>query len=241
MKLEKVFYWSSRAVLLMVLSITIFLSGVTMAIVFLRIMPLVSPFLSANINQISGSRGAQFISAAFPVREVNQNFMQRMRIDPLIPFFVSVAILRKIKPVDNLLKRFWPGVNGQPASSQVPQAGQVNLPSFDMEVPDISQVLEADGSLPGIVPGDTLNSVRGRYLNFGLSLLFLLLALCFMLLTSWFMKVLVSSFNSQSKNFVSSAAEFSGEIKSLPAVIDELTTDSSPAPVKKKTTAKSKK
>ena len=96
MESKKMFYWFSRIIILITLGTMIFLSGITMAIILVRVLPFVSPFLNANVSSISSAPGAQFVNAAFPVREANSALLQRMRVDPLMPVLIGVSILRKI-------------------------------------------------------------------------------------------------------------------------------------------------
>lgn len=232
MKIEKGLLWLCRFLLLSALAVMIFFSGITLALFLVRVLPFVSPFLSANVSSISSSQGAQFISAAFPVREANQAILNRVKLDPLLPFFVGVAILRKIKPVDNLFKRFVPPRNNVGTAA-------ANQPNLNMEIPDISNVFESDGSLSGVIPGDNLRHFKGRYLNFSLSFLFVLLVIVFVFLTTWFITYFINSFNGQSKKLVSGTAQLSEELQALPAVLDEIYQKD--VPIKKKTVSRSKK
>lgn len=227
--MNKIFYWSSRFVLLVFLGTMIFLSGITMALVIVRVLPFVSPLLNANINAISRSQGAQFINAAYPIGQ-NIPALQRMRMDPLVPLFIGVSILRKIKPIDNLLKRLVPPRNSATNPNNT-ASGSIPSPNFQMQMPDASSVFDSDGSLTGVLSGDNLNSVKGRFMNLGLSFLFLLIVAICVLISSHMFKLLIKSFNTQSKNLVRSTVQISEELKALPAILEELDKDS---PVVKK-------
>ena len=196
-----------------------------------RIMPFISPLLVSNRNAITASQGAQFVNAVYPVSTSNLPLWQRVKIDPLVPVMIGVSVLRRIRPIDNLLKRIIRPGNHAPVSSP----NNIPEPDFSIEIPDLSS---ANNALQGIAPGDThaLERVKGNFLNFGLSLLFLVLVLICMFITTTALRYLINSFNTQSKNLVHGTVELSEEIRSLPALMEDLEKNSKP--VKKKTVSK---
>lgn len=228
MTLNKALYWFLRLLLLLLLGSAIFLTGVTLAMLIVRVLPLTA-FLTSNANTISRAQGAQFINAAYGISSLSGPWWQKIKIDPLVPAFIGISILKKIKPIDNLLKRIIPEQNGN-------YRGRNANPSsnYSFEIPDT-------GRLQGIAPGDSraLEKVKGHFLNIGLAFLFLLLVLfCIFIISSLF-KSFVSSFNTQSKKLVYGTVELSKEIKALPAVMDDLKKNNKS--VKKKATSKTTK
>lgn len=235
MKTKDAIYWTARFAILGLLGTLILYSSIALAMIMVRTLPFVTQFLSSQSNVISSAQGAQFISTVYPVSSTPVPLGQRIRIDPVLPLAIGISILRKIKPVDNLIKRFVPGPDNNGANSS--NQNTINSSPFNLDIPDIPSTNQA---LNGIAPGDTgaLSKVKGEFLNLGLAILFVLLVLLCTYIATSVLKSFVNMFNERSKDLVYGTAQLSDEIKALPTVVKEI--QNGEVSVKKKSSATKK-
>ena len=230
MTLKNTFYWTARFLFLTLLAMIIFYSGTVLALIIVRTLPFVAPFLRSQESIISTAQGAQFINTVYPVSSQAVPLTQRLKIDPIMPLAIGISLIRKIKPIDGLIRRFTPGVNNRTYPNS-------ENSMFDLDIPSVSSTSEA---LQGIAPGDSraLQQVKGQFLNLGLGLLFLLLLLFCIIVAVSIFKSLVVSFNNRSKQLVYDTAQLSDELRSLPSALQEI--QKGKMTVKKKTSTKKK-
>ena len=251
MEIKSVFYWTYRIILILFLGSMVFLTGITVAIIVVRILPFARP-LSANLSAVHSAPGAQFISAVYsPLASTAEaNLIKRLKMTPLLPIFVATSILaNSLKPVGHFFRKVFPRNNSQPSSGSIiadtvimPDSPNPGPPSIDMAIPSISDSLGAEGGLSGIAPGDTfaLERAKGKLLNLGFSFLFLLIVILCILMAASLFNYLIAAFNKQSKHALQGTIQLSEEIKALPSVIEEIREEIKPV-VRKKTSTKKKK
>lgn len=217
MKLTKAFYWTARFMLLALLAIVIFYSGVALALIVVRTLPFITPFLTSQASSIQSGQGASFINAVYPVSSSTiPSLQQRLRIHPAIPLAIAISLLRKIPLIEGLVRRFIPpsGVNNE----SVQNPGGVN---FDLDIPSVSSASEAVNGI-NVRDARALEKVKGHFLNLGLAFLFLILVVFCLVVSVSIFKSLIVSFNERSKDLVYGTAQLSEELQALPAVLEEL-------------------
>lgn len=125
----------------------------------------------------------------------------------MLPAFIGTAIMRRVfKPLDNLIRRFLPNnIENEYA------LGDVELPSMDRG--SINELGEAFMHS---------RKLRGEVAHGSLSLLFLLVLVICILLTSFTIQRTINAANNTSKEAINTGAQLSEEIKALPATLEEI-------------------
>jgi len=210
-------YWFSRFLLLALLATITLYSGVALAIIMIRTLPYLTPFVNSQASVINNGQGSHFVNAIFQGAS-QAPWHQKIRVDPALPVFIAVALIRKIGPLNNLINRFIPNQNNSSSNSN-----QNNPNLYNLEAPDLPSAGQALNSMGG---GNAAQrqQATGHVLNFMLTFLLLLLAaLCIVLVVSIF-RYLVVSVNRGSKDLLYGTAQLSDELKSLPAAIKKMQT-----------------
>ena len=122
-KIQTAFYWTARLILLLFLTSIIIYAGIGLTIILIRVIPYLAPYMRTNSDAITNATGGQFISTFYPASAQSGNIIQRLRVDPLTPVAIGVSLLRKIKPLDNLLKKIIPPLNNTSNTNTNPITG----------------------------------------------------------------------------------------------------------------------
>ena len=186
-----------------------FIISVNIAIVIVRLLP-ITRFLSSQNASFNSVPGASFVNAVYCNSRIPIGSRRSLPLPSLmLPVFVAIAICRKVfKPVDNFIGRLFPRSSPDETGYRLSDA---ELPTVDTE-----SFLQA---------GEAFSNSRrlnGNVAHSSLSLLFLLILIICILLTSLVIQKILKESNQTSKEVIATSAHLSKEIRELPSVLKEI-------------------